>query len=611
MKELCGDTRGATVKIRNPLELKHPSVLKNVIFKLNEESNAAQELIDCLVNMKKIGKVEYLKVFLHPKTNILEGVVWNFKGAKSVVERCNDLLMWDSTHNATKFLYRLASFVLIDSEFHNRPVLFSLALKETADSCKRVLTCWHNAFKTRIPSVVFTDGDDSMHVALSSVPYSTDIHHLLCLFHLFDTNFKKKLMPVLQKQGPGASSQWDLFRRGLSQVREPRDEHEFERIWNYLIEEWILNVGQGQYIRRYAEIFVYNTRRQWATCFFTNAFTLGQTTTQRVESWKKQIKEGAKGFSTVQLAEYIENICSRHRELEIIKSSSQIITNCFSRVPIVHNSELLHDIIGLGISKYAAHQLAGEISKAGIVTFDRKNPLRVELKGVDTSGRKKIIASETAQYMYTLQETNSTTGSHTAVSITLESCNGSVTTCVKCECKYYHRVRIPCRHVLMTGLHIDRNSDLIKKLKSMMNGDSFLLFLMRNTISTRWKVPKTKELSNNILIPIQEAKERREVFPCPNEDVFAWHSSGGFELEEEVSQATKVPDPRVSFVQLRSTLTSLTDMVTKTSENQRNIKLMHSFFHNLHDEISRASGSDLKVQLENAIDLTFGPNCAE
>ena len=63
-----------------------------------------------------------------------------------------------------------------------------------------------------LPAFIITDGDDIMHAAIASIPYSDVIHHLLCTFHLFDFNEKKKKMPFLQATGSGNGSQRALFR---------------------------------------------------------------------------------------------------------------------------------------------------------------------------------------------------------------------------------------------------------------------------------------------------------------------------------------------------------------------------------------------------------------
>lgn len=62
MMELCGETRGAPTKIKIQLYKKlpdtvfFPSVLKNIILKLNDESNGTQELETYLEQVKKVAR---------------------------------------------------------------------------------------------------------------------------------------------------------------------------------------------------------------------------------------------------------------------------------------------------------------------------------------------------------------------------------------------------------------------------------------------------------------------------------------------------------------------------------------------------------------------------
>lgn len=91
--------------------------------------------------------------------------------------------------------------------------------------------------------------------------------------------------------------------------------------------------------------------------------------------------------------------------------------------------------------------------------------------------------------------------------------------------------------------------------------------------------------------------------------LFAWHISGGVPLKEDVSQAVKVSDPRVSFARPHSMFTSLEDMVTKTSNNV--MELIHSIGQNIHYEIWRESGSDPEGLFQNKLNLTFRSTCAD
>ena len=95
-----------------------------------------------------------------------------------------------------------------------------------------LLHCWKEAFNTLLPSVFFTDEDSAMGSALISLPRCDHVSHMLCCYHIFDTNVKKKVQQALLH---GASS-WPQFRRGLSVCRKAVTEEEFHSQWNQLLE---------------------------------------------------------------------------------------------------------------------------------------------------------------------------------------------------------------------------------------------------------------------------------------------------------------------------------------------------------------------------------------
>ncbi len=45
-------------------------------------------------------------------------------------------MFWDSTHNTTKYAYKLSTLTVVDSENCSRAVMFCLALQESAKNAK-------------------------------------------------------------------------------------------------------------------------------------------------------------------------------------------------------------------------------------------------------------------------------------------------------------------------------------------------------------------------------------------------------------------------------------------------------------------------------------------
>ena len=89
---------------------------------------------------------------------------------------------------------------MIDSEGSTRTVLLTINLHENADTFKRVLVSWHLAFGCSLPRVIMTNGEEGIFAAIASIPYSHEMVHLLCTFHLFDQNVKKKIRTSSQQR---------------------------------------------------------------------------------------------------------------------------------------------------------------------------------------------------------------------------------------------------------------------------------------------------------------------------------------------------------------------------------------------------------------------------
>eukprot|EP00171_Calliarthron_tuberculosum_P005332 IDg5332t1 len=235
--------RGSNMKAAKFLADAHPDVhipdstLKNAIALMKSIEDDAQCLVERMRSMRYNNELEYLLFNIDTETGILSSVTWDFTGASCVVRRCNDLLIYDSTHNMTRYAYKLSSFSLLDSEARTRPVLFCLTLDETTSNFACVLRSWKIAFGSDIPKVVFTDGDEAMYAALHSLSDYDHRQHLICIFHLFDLNVKKKIQPILASTS-GVSS-WALFRKGLTMRREAPNVTILEKRWNDLLDEWL------------------------------------------------------------------------------------------------------------------------------------------------------------------------------------------------------------------------------------------------------------------------------------------------------------------------------------------------------------------------------------
>lgn len=76
--------------------------------------------------------------------------------------------------------------------------------------------------------VFFSYDDGGIKVAVASFPNTNRINHLLCVFHLFDQNTKQHVQSAISDSG--SASGWTLFRSGLSECREAKNEDDLIRL---------------------------------------------------------------------------------------------------------------------------------------------------------------------------------------------------------------------------------------------------------------------------------------------------------------------------------------------------------------------------------------------
>lgn len=194
---------------------------------------------------------------------IIECALWSYKVSKGLSAKYSDVLFWDATHDVTPYDYKLCSFTFVDSEGCSRAILFFLTLHQTGEIFQRMIQGWHDAFKTRSPRVIFTDGDEAIASAINSVDYSSDIIQLLCTFHIFDINIMEKL----QKLTSIKSSEWVSFREKLKYLREIPSIRIFEGMWYLMLQKWFPKGKKYEETRKYLQNHIYSKRKQWAICF--------------------------------------------------------------------------------------------------------------------------------------------------------------------------------------------------------------------------------------------------------------------------------------------------------------------------------------------------------
>ncbi len=467
--------------IHIPLE-----TIKNTVARVRKNNDDASDFADFLREKKTNGDIEYLQVFLEDSTGILKTVIWTLKQSKSIVERCGEIAFWDSTHNTTRYEYKLSSFTVVDSEGSSRAVMFCLSLSETAEDCKALLVAWHEAFSVRLPAVIFTDGDEAMWAAISSVPYSADIKHLICTFHLFDMNVKKRVQPVLTST-PGGNS-WAGFRKGLSICREAGSEEELDRLWSSLLRNWVPESPSNESVRRYLNDHVWSKRRQWAVAFFQNSFTIGAASTQRSESWNCAIKAFSDTRSLVSLFKSLQCLTERQEMKEKGSTDSAVRIAPLKRICTVTGPAPISAANGLALSKYCCNELFNEISAAY-----RMGASQLSEVIQASEGKRGIEIEGTVQY--TDSSDNSDVRSRTKVKVVIHKLSKRIVqdkhiSGIECECLYTQRMRIPCRHSLCLCLDADRRKVLCDNpVISSAGSKSVLEHIIHQECGIRWRNP--------------------------------------------------------------------------------------------------------------------------
>lgn len=188
----------------------------------------------------------------------------------------------------TKYLYKVSTFTVVDSESKSIYVLVNMGLSEDHRECCCVLSEWHDEFHCFLTSVIFTDGDkatadEAMAVAFSSLPYEEQIFHLCVHFICLTKMSKIRVQPLLRSDGNFES--WTKFRTALKFCREAGSPEELERLWDILLRGWFGDDAMSRKVMKYLNEFVWSKRYSRETCFFLNEFTMGHSTTQRSEGW--------------------------------------------------------------------------------------------------------------------------------------------------------------------------------------------------------------------------------------------------------------------------------------------------------------------------------------
>ena len=451
------------------------NILKNAIDRLRGNSYDAQQFVNMLLDdCKNNKKFEFVNYGRDDDSGVLTYAAWAFKGSRSVVQRCKDLVFWDSTHHATCYDYKLSSMNVVDSEGVSRTVFQCIVMQETGKIFQSFLEDWHQAFNCRIPSVIFTDGDAAITNALPSLKYFTSLKHLLCIFHLFDKNVSDKVKSFITFSG----FSWPGFRRKLSKCREAISEELFESLWSSLLNEFFSgNKTKTRELRTYMVESLYAKRKQWAVCFFKTSFTLGASSTQRAESFHAQVKASGKNLQLTQMMIRLQKLISRQARKEKRSMSSDYRLKGMELSREMVGSTIFKKLKSSGLSKFACDELSREI----LPSF----PLHVSDISTTKSDNEEITLQGMVS-MFPIYSSKYSVGDALSVSLTIDK---EMNTQMDCGCMYPSRMLLPCRHIFRLGISVDeKNQPELINIPSIPPG-RLLEYITIGSWGQRWKSP--------------------------------------------------------------------------------------------------------------------------
>ncbi|XP_057758889.1 protein FAR1-RELATED SEQUENCE 5-like [Arachis stenosperma] len=193
--------------------------------------------------------------------NMLANMFWADGGSRTDYQFFGDVLAFDSTYKKNK--YKRPLVIFSGSNNHKQTTIFGfgLVLDESIGSYKWLLENLLEVMCNKMPSVIVTDGCDSMKAAIKSVfPEAT---HRLCAWHM-EKNVTVNVKDAGLRQ---------LFKKWLYADMEIED---FEEEWAAAMEEHGLH--DTFWFRK-----TYEKRSMWANAYLRDKFCAGFRTTSRCE----------------------------------------------------------------------------------------------------------------------------------------------------------------------------------------------------------------------------------------------------------------------------------------------------------------------------------------
>lgn len=331
-----------------------------------------------------------------------------------------------------------------------RVVLLNLGLSENERECNRMIYEWNCAFDIRLPQVIMTDGDEAIQCSISTLLYAGEILHLLCVFHLFDQNPKKHVHSALLSVN--GRTAWPQFRSELEKRRQAGTEQLLEGLLKDLIKKWFQNKEGCQIAITYLTDYIWSKRRQWASVYFKQKLTLGDSYNQCAESRNKVLKCFP---NSVNLSELVKRIrFPFNRQGDIVKTSME--EPAFQIAPLGSQSSTFSKTISQicldeGYSRFCCKEFNFQLHSSFTLTATEHS---YELSWHSTS----VMIKGKLYPTYCTVRTGTTSASinfHHSPKCDNES---NVQVEMNCEFLYPFRMRIPCKHIICICIIVDQKA---------------------------------------------------------------------------------------------------------------------------------------------------------
>ncbi|KAL9672102.1 hypothetical protein QQ045_028350 [Rhodiola kirilowii] len=364
--------------------------------------NDAQMIVDSLVNKKNTCKGYSFEYFVDEHGS-LSRLFWADHVARGDSIIFGDVVSFDATYRTNKYNLVFVPFTGVDNHHRSVTLAAGLISKEDVESYTWLLTCFKN-FVVSDPSVIVTDQDPAMKVAISSV-FPTS-RHRFCMWHITEKIQSK--VGIAKYREPG-------FLNSIKRViwDDYTDPKEFEERWSDMIITYYLQCNSWL-------ADMYKLRGSWIPIYFRDV-TMGGLlrTTSRSESENSFFGRYIYGFMTlVEFFTGFNNAMDLQRNIRV-----QLYIESRSSSPFIQSKHILE--------KHASE----------IFTISIFKKIQLEISSAShTCGIQMMTDNEDGK-MYTIYDTER--GDKTFQVNFIEAADK-----LKCSCYILESCGYICRHLI-------------------------------------------------------------------------------------------------------------------------------------------------------------------